>query len=143
MLDLRPEPFYLLGGDRCHELRSYDRVRTGQRIYRGGTIKEWISSQDPEDMWAWLECDGRAFSVADYPELAKIYPGRVPDLRDQFLRGGTPAQVGQTAQDSVRSHYHSQPPHTNNFSGHLVSGAISGTASRQAYTDMWTDIGHG
>lgn len=99
---------------------------------------EWISPQDPEDMWAWLECDGRAFSATEYPELARLYPGRVPDLRDQFLRGGTPAQVGQTAQDSVRSHYHSQPPHTHSVGTQLTSTAVSGSAAAQTFQDRHT-----
>lgn len=103
-----------------------------------GTIMEWISPQDPEDMWAWLECDGRAFSATEYPELARLYPGRVPDLRNQFLRGGTAAQVGQTAQDSTRSHNHTQPAHTHSFSGQLASTALSGTAAGQIFADFYT-----
>lgn len=115
-----------------------------------GSVIVWNQAGDPGDMYnddgrpVWLECDGSSFDTGYYTALASIIPsGVLPNLKDQFLRGGTSGQVGQTAQDSTREHYHGQPPHTHNFSGYLVSGAISGTASPQAYTDMWTDIGHG
>lgn len=36
----------------------------------------------------WLKCNGAAFSGAQYPQLAKAYPGlRLPDLRGEFIRG--------------------------------------------------------
>ena len=115
-----------------------------------GSVIVWNQAGDPGDMYnddgmpVWLECDGSSFDTGYYTALAGIIPsGVLPNLKDQFLRGGTSGQVGQTAQDSTREHYHGQPPHTHNFSGDLTSGAISGTASSQAYTDMWTDIGHG
>jgi len=115
-----------------------------------GSVIVWNQAGDPGDMYnddgrpVWLECDGSSFDTGYYTALASIIPsGVLPNLKDQFLRGGTSGQVGQTAQDSTRDHYHGQPPHTHNFSGYLTSGAISGTASSQAYTDMWTDIGHG
>jgi hypothetical protein len=66
-----------------------------------GTIIPWISHTPPEDAWAWLDCDGSSFSAAQYPDLAKLYPGVLPDLRDEFLRGGTLAQIGQKAQDTT------------------------------------------
>ena len=118
-------------------------VAVKPRLIPVGTIIPWISLSAPEDAWAWLDCDGSSFSASQYPDLAKLYPGVLPDLRDEFLRGGTLAQIGQKAQDTTREHIHGQPPHTHNFNGYLVSGAISGTASSQSYTDMWTDIGHG
>lgn len=113
-----------------------------------GTIIPWASTGYPEDYDSartnWMDCDGRSFSKATHEELGKLYPsGRIPNLHNQFMRGGTLAQVGQTMADSTRSHYHQQPSHTHTFNGHLVSGAISGTASAQAYTDMWTEIGYG
>ena len=115
-----------------------------------GTVVVWNQAGDPADIhnddgWpVWLECDGSSFDTGYYTTLASIIPGGVlPNLKDQFLRGGTSGQVGQMAHDSTREHYHGQPPHTHSFNGYLVSGAISGSASSQAYADMWTDIGHG
>lgn len=115
-----------------------------------GTVVVWNQMVDPDDMYnddgkpVWLECDGSFFDAGYYSVLSGLIPsGVLPNLKDQFLRGGTPGQVGQTAQDSTREHYHGQPSHTHSFNGYLVSGAVSGTASSQAYADMWTDIGHG
>ena len=113
-------------------------VTVKPRLIPVGTIIPWISLSAPEDAWAWLDCDGSTFSASQYPDLAKLYPGVLPDLRDEFLRGGTLAQIGQTAQDTTREHIHGQPPHTHSFNGSLVSGAISGTASGQTYSDFFT-----
>ncbi|HGN8998564.1 TPA: phage tail protein [Citrobacter freundii] len=36
----------------------------------------------------WLKCNGAAFTAAQYPKLAQVYPGlTLPDLRGEFLRG--------------------------------------------------------
>ncbi|MDX7989468.1 tail fiber protein, partial [Xenorhabdus sp. 12] len=36
----------------------------------------------------WLKCNGSAFSRAECPKLAQVYPsGVLPDLRGEFLRG--------------------------------------------------------
>lgn len=36
----------------------------------------------------WLKCNGAAFTAAQYPKLALVYPGlALPDLRGEFLRG--------------------------------------------------------
>lgn len=36
----------------------------------------------------WLKCNGAAFSAAQYPKLAQVYPALVlPDLRGEFIRG--------------------------------------------------------
>lgn len=108
-----------------------------------GTVITWPAGSNPEDPENWLECDGRAVSQASYPELYAVIGNRTPNYTNQFLRGGPSSQVGQIVADSTRSHYHGQPTHTHTFNGHLISGAISGSASAQAYTDMWTEIGHG
>lgn len=108
-----------------------------------GTIIAWPAVQNPDEMNKWLECNGQAVSQAKYPQLYAKVGGRTPNYYNQFLRGGTLAQVGQVVADSTRSHNHGQPAHTHSFNGRLVSGAISGTASAQSYTDMWTEIGYG
>ena len=36
----------------------------------------------------WLKCNGAAFTAAQYPKLARAYPGlKLPDLRGEFIRG--------------------------------------------------------
>ena len=110
-----------------------------------GTVVVWNQTGDPGDMYnddgrpVWLECDGSSFDTGYYTALAGIIPsGILPNLKDQFLRGGTSGQVGQMVQDSTREHYHGQPPHTHSFNGHLTSGSISGTAAGQSFKDFYT-----
>ena len=117
-------------------------VAVKPRLIPVGTIIPWISLSAPEDAWAWLDCDGSSFSASQYPDLAKLYPGVLPDLRDEFLRGGTLAQIGQKTQDSIKSHLHSVPPHSHTVSGTAsaqnvsVGGqSVSGTAAGQQY--LW------
>ena len=76
-----------------------------------GSVIVWNQAGDPGDMYnddgmpVWLECDGSSFDTGYYTALAGIIPsGVLPNLKDQFLRGGTSGQVGQTAQDSTREH---------------------------------------
>ena len=112
-----------------------------------GAVVVWNQAGDPDDMYnddgrpVWLECDGSSFDTGYYTALASIIPsGVLPSLNDQFLRGGTSGQVGQTALDTTRSHLHGIPSHS-----HMVSGSASaqnvsvggqsvyGTAAGQQY----------
>ncbi|MBB8929628.1 phage tail protein [Escherichia coli] len=50
-----------------------------------GVPVPWPSATPPT---GWLKCNGAAFSVEEYPELAKAYPtNKLPDLRGEFIRG--------------------------------------------------------
>ena len=50
-----------------------------------GVPVPWPSNTPPS---GWLICNGQAFNVSAYPQLAKAYPsGRLPDLRGVFIRG--------------------------------------------------------
>ena len=112
-----------------------------------GSVIVWNQAGDPGDMYnddgrpVWLECDGSSFDTGYYTALASIIPsGVLPILKDQFLRGGTSAQVGQIAQDSTREHYHGQPSHTHTVGTALTSTAVSGSAAAQAISDNHTGI---
>ena len=114
-----------------------------------GSVIVWNQAGDPGDMYnddgrpVWLECDGSSFDTGYYTALASIIPsGVLPNLKDQFLRGGTSGQVGQAAQDSTRSHLHAIPPHSHTVSGTAsaqnvsVGGqSVNGTAAGQQY--LW------
>ena len=93
-----------------------------------GTVVVWNQTGDPGDMYnddgrpVWLECDGSSFDTGYYTTLASIIPGGVlPNLKDQFLRGGTSAQVGQVFTDTIRSHVHGQAAHSHTVSGNASS----------------------
>ena len=112
-----------------------------------GSVAVWNQAGDPGDMYnddgrpVWLECDGSSFDTGYYTALASIIPsGVLPNLKDQFLRGGTSGQVGQTAQDSTREHYHGQPQHTHAVGTTLTSTAVSGTAAPQYFQDRHTGM---
>lgn len=50
-----------------------------------GTPLPWPSTTPPA---GWLICNGQTFNTAQYPLLAKAYPGgKLPDLRGSFIRG--------------------------------------------------------
>ena len=112
-----------------------------------GSVIVWNQAGDPGDMYnddgrpVWLECDGSSFDTGYYTALASIIPsGVLPNLKDQFLRGGTSAQVGQTVQDSTREHYHGQPSHTHSVGTMLTSTAVSGNAAPQYFQDRHTGM---
>ncbi|ENU9618679.1 phage tail protein [Salmonella enterica] len=45
----------------------------------------WPSATPPT---GWLKCNGAAFTAAQYPKLAQVYPTLIlPDLRGEFIRG--------------------------------------------------------
>lgn len=91
-----------------------------------GTIIAWPASSNPEDPENWLECNGQTISPMAYLELFAVVGSKVPDMRNQFMRGGTASQVGQVAADSMRSHAHAIDQHT-----HAVSGNTSVTYSKE------------
>lgn len=93
-------------------MQEWTRGMTGQKAvrFRGGgdsKFRDWIycynsKAEDPglvpigyplpspvaSVLPNYLECNGQSFSSSDYPELAKVYPNlKVPDLRDEFIRG--------------------------------------------------------
>lgn len=50
-----------------------------------GMIVAFPGKEEPP---GWAICDGTAFDINAYPELANLLPtGNVPDLRGMFLRG--------------------------------------------------------
>ena len=50
-----------------------------------GVPLPWPSATPPT---GWLKCNGAAFDMTKYPQLAKAYPtGKLPDLRSEFIRG--------------------------------------------------------
>ena len=70
-----------------------------------------------------------------YPELVGVVGSRVPDYRGRFLRGlQSGYSVGQTVANSLKSHNHTQPPHTPSFSRQPGSPALSGPAAGQSRT---------
>ena len=119
-----------------------------------GSVIVWNQAGDPGDMYnddgrpVWLECDGSSFDTGYYTALASIIPsGVLPNLKDQFLRGGTSGQVGQTALDTTRSHLHSIPQHSHTVSGTASSQNVAvggqnvnGTAAGQQYWNSRTWI---
>lgn len=72
-----------------------------------GAVVAWPASQNPEDAENWLECDGRAISQSEYPELYAIVGANVPDYRGLFLRG-----------------YGSNCNYRNEYGGCIASGAL-------------------
>jgi len=122
-----------------------------------GTVVVWNQTGDPADMYnddgrpVWFECDGSSFDTGYYTALAGIIPtGVLPNLKDQFLRGGTSAQVGQVVTDTIRSHVHGQAAHSHTVSGNassqnvtVGSQYVSGTASPQSYLDAKAGLNPG
>ena len=120
----------LAGAGAKQELYSYDGgARTWQELGGGGTpmdlsggvalvsvgvpigsVTAFAGSTQPA---GWLTCDGSTFSASQYPQLQQVLgTTRVPDLRGQFIRGGTP-QSGfthhQWTTGMPRNHLADQP----------------------------------
>ena len=99
-----------------------------------GTIIAWPVAQNPEDMENWLECDGQAVNQTAYPELYSIIGAHVPDLRGQFLRGGTQSQAGNFIPESLKSHNHSYLAASSTGSGSFLT--ILDNAGDQMFGSM-------
>ena len=98
-----------------------------------GTIIAWPVAQNPEDMENWLECDGQAVNQTMYPVLYSIIGAHVPDLRNQFLRGGTSAQAGTYAADTTRSHTHTYQAASGSGGGGYLYVSNSGNVVFTSY----------
>ena len=105
-----------------------------------GTILAWQNSGQPDESEKWIECDGLHSIPAgkEYDQLRKLYPGGLPNLNNQFLRGGTASQTLTTAADSIKEHVHARDPHYHSVYTSLSNPAFSGTADRQIVTDHHT-----
>ena len=69
-----------------------------------GTIIVWYSKRSPGQ--GWLECNGQSFDRETYPKLF-LYLGQkntVPDLRQLFLRAGPSSNLGDIADDTIKTH---------------------------------------
>lgn len=97
-----------------------------------GTVATWpIDRAVPP---GWMPCDGQPVSTA-YPRLRALMSA-VPNYNNnQFLRGSK-SGIGQSYEDSTRSHTHGQPTHSHGFALSLGSTEITGTAAGQKYYDM-------
>lgn len=66
-----------------------------------GSPVPWPTSSVPS---GWAECNGDAFVLLDFPQLALAYPsGVLPDLRGEFIRGwdnGRGVDTGRTVYSS-------------------------------------------
>lgn len=71
-----------------------------------------------------------------YPELVGVLEkSTVPDYPGRFLRGlQSGHSVGENVANTVKSHNHTQPPHTHTFSGQLVFTALTATAGGQSFS---------
>ena len=73
-------------------------IQQGASVTPVGTVITWASAQMPNDgPGVWLECDGRAIPTgAEYQDLRDyLMSNNTPNYQNQFLRGGTAAQVGR------------------------------------------------
>ena len=126
---------------RAIDSTSYDPTTVSVRVMNNGvpigTIIAWPVSTNPDDWDKWLECNGQAIDRTAYPELYAIVGSNVPNLQGRFLRG---LQAGHNpldrVEDTLGSHNHEIQPHTHNFNGQLVSGALSGTAAGQKFSTI-------
>ncbi|WP_336981892.1 tail fiber protein [Cedecea sp. HN178] len=89
-----------------------------------GVPVPWALSVAPA---GWLKCNGAAFSAAQYPKLAQVYPALVlPDLRGEFIRGWDDGRGG----DAGRALLSLQGDTIRNIRGSIVAytqGQINNT----------------
>lgn len=102
-----------------------------------GTVATWpIDRAVPP---GWMSCDGQPVPP-QYTQLRSLM-AVIPNYNNnQFLRGSK-SNVGQSYEDSTRSHTHGQPTHSHGFALSLGSTEITGTAEGQKYFDMKSGVG--
>jgi hypothetical protein len=68
-----------------------------------GSIMIWPSAENPPDYEKYMDCDGRAITQTEYPELYAQYGGNIPDMRGMFLRGvgGKSGALGELQAEGV------------------------------------------
>lgn len=94
-----------------------------------GCILPWPTATPPT---GWFECDGSAFSLTTYPELAAVYPSaNLPDMRGEFVRGwdngrGADAQAGRVIL-TTQTHQFDSHTHAVSNMNELETGAGSFT----------------
>lgn len=106
-----------------------------------GSIITWPASVPltSPDSFKYLECDGRAITKTQYPELYEVLQGtggsvRIPNLNGWFLRGTTdPSLVLSTREDHIKSHTTDVEDHTHLFNERMVSTAITGNLYNTAF----------
>ena len=65
-----------------------------------GTIIDFAGNNIPD---GWLKCDGSAYDPIVYPELKTVLgQDNVPDLIDQFTRGGSDCNTIHKHRDTTR-----------------------------------------
>jgi hypothetical protein len=71
-----------------------------------GTVVAFQAGSEPDGNEDWLECTGAAIpGDSKYDKLRGILgSNNVPDLRQEFLRGGDASLVGTAVPDSIKSH---------------------------------------
>ncbi len=90
-----------------------------------GTIITWAQTGMPTDADKWLECNGTVINQTQYPILYAMFSDhKTPDYTNRFLRSGTVSQVGDTAEDTIKTHEVKIPPHTHATSLALQNGQV-------------------
>ncbi|WP_086874000.1 phage tail protein [Kosakonia pseudosacchari] len=104
-----------------------------------GTPIPWPTSTAPA---GWIKCNGAAFTAAQYPKLALVYPGLVlPDMRGQFIRGwddGKNIDTGRTLL-STQTDALQNITGTANLSGTSLTQGIAFNASGAFTTGALTE----
>jgi len=90
-----------------------------------GTILPWVPKPEPSSEtnvtlpYGWLPCDGRLITEGPWQG------GKTPDLRGEFLRGGTIDNVLEKELDEVQNHEHLDPGHNHPCSATSTQDAHS------------------
>ncbi|WP_439231711.1 phage tail protein [Klebsiella pneumoniae] len=78
-----------------------------------GVPVPWPSATPPT---GWLKCNGAAFTVSQYPKLARAYPAlRLPDLRGEFIRGWDDGRGVDSGRDILTSQTSMIGPHNHDI----------------------------
>ena len=122
----------ILGKTSIQSVLDYLGLGEGSALPVGVPVP-WPSATPPT---GWLKCNGAAFSVEEYPELAKAYPtNKLPDLRGEFIRGWDDGR----GVDAGRQLLSSQGDAIRNIEGFADGGiGMSFDAIRGAFYDAGT-----
>jgi hypothetical protein len=69
-----------------------------------GTVVAFQSGNQPSNPGDWLACDGSPIDPQYSQLIAVLGSDTLPDMRQEFLRGGDASNVGKAVPDSIKSH---------------------------------------
>lgn len=88
----------------------------------------------------WIKCNGAAFTAAQYPKLAQVYPGlKLPDLRGEFIRGWDDGRGVDSARTILSQQGYATEDHAHGLPSR--STTVSDPTINYYFDEYWSQSG--